>query len=311
MGKHKITLLLSLVLASFLWGVAFTNMKVFAANSSGNAIEIESIDYVVENIHPRYWQGDFNPKEPRLFITFYIYIKNLENCIDSIKKVEVYDSSGNPWTINLDKNTDDSMRFIGAGTRFFDETLSNSGSVLYINNYRVVITTKENEKISESFSVCEPGQKEGSAKKFLFNEDYRGQKNNSYIEALSWGKIDSAIYRKGTFDVNFSVNDRRVFNARLEFYDKNKKYLGATRWFINSHSKEILDSLNNGNNFHTDGQINNVQVINQEIEVEKSKNIKKTKFIVLITKDGNQYANSEDPDNFNHESFSEPFELKK
>jgi len=309
MGKPKITVLISLVLLSVLWGVTCANMPVFADNSSKNSIEIESVDYKIENIHPRFWQGDFNPNDPRLYITFYIYIKNLENCINNIKKVEVFDSSDNPWTINLEQNTNESMLFIGGGTRFFDKMLSNTGAVLYLNNYRVVITTQENQKISKSFTICEPGQKEGSRKKYLFSEDYRGQKDDSYSEALKWGKIESALHRNGTFDIKFTVNDGRTINAKLEFYDKNKNFLGSTPWFINSFSKESSDSLNNGTKLYTDGQINTIQVKDKEIEVEKFKKINKAKFIVLVTKDGKQHANSKNPADFNHESYSEPFEL--
>jgi hypothetical protein len=310
MRKSSLSLFLSMILVLTLWGGVFPNTNVWAANSPAKTIEIDSVDYMIENINPLYWQDVSNLKVPRIFITFYIYINNLENCIDTIKKVEVYDSSDKPWIMDLKKNTDASMRYIGGGTRFFDTTLSLTGSVLFLNNYQVVITTKDNEKIIKPFTICEPGQKEGSTKRFLFSADYRGQKDDSYVEALRWGKISSAAYQNGTFDVDFTINDERTSNARMEFYDQKKNYLGATPWFVNSFSKETIDSLNNGGKLHTEGQMNHLQIMNNEIMVNKSKKISKTKYVVLITKDGNQYGDSDNPDNFNHNSCSEPCEVK-
>lgn len=311
MAKLHRTLLLSLVWVSLVLGIGLPNSNVWGAEPAGNPIVIENVDYSIDNIHPGFWGGKFNPNTPRLVIAFYIYIKDLANCLGNIKDIKVYDANGlAPWAIPLQDNVDENMQFIGGGTNFYDETLSNNGTVLCLKDYRVEVQTKDGVKVAKTFTVYEPGKHEDTAKKYVYSEDYRGQKNDSYVEALQWGKIVSAVYQKGTFEVQFTVNDSRTANVKMQFLDKDKNYLGETRWLVNSFSKEVFASLNDGEQFYCDGQPNQVEIENNEILVQKSKNITKTKFVVLITKDGNQYSDAKDPSDFNFRAYSEPFELK-
>jgi hypothetical protein len=36
------------------------------------------------------------------------------------------------------------------------------------------------------------------------------------------------------------------FQCQTGIFDKKKNFLGTTSWFVNSFSKETIDSLNNG-----------------------------------------------------------------
>ncbi len=311
MVRTKRLALYSILLAFFLAGFYANLPKALAAATGVEPLEIERFDYYIENIHPSYWAGKPNPEEPRLYITFYVYFKNLEDHIGNIEKVQIFDAFDNPWTIDLKKNTPDSLQFIGGGSSYWDNTLSSMGTVLCINEYRVVVTMKDQETLSKTFTVYEPGQKTGSTKKFIYNEDYRGKKDDSYIAALQWGTINSVTYHNNIFDIRFTISDPRTANAKFEFFDKNKKYLGQSRWLVTSFSKEVLPSLNNGNSLATDGQPNTVQIRPGHLNLEKGKNINRTKYIVLVTKDGEQFSDSKDPDDFYYISYGEPTALQK
>ena len=297
-----------LILITLFFTASITLWTTSAYSALANPITISKVEYIIENIHPTFWGDKPDSSFPRLFYNFFIYINDFKNSINNVKEVGVEDPHGIYWVINLKKNT--SYGYIGGYVRFYNTALSETGSVLAMKNIKVIIITKDGQKIEYPISLPEPGKIETSEKSYLFVETYRGKLQNNYVQALKLGKISSAaIVDKNQLVLDFSIDDSRVFNGRVVLYDKKMNYLGESRQFIIPFSKEILSTLNKGDNFFVDNQINHLTLNESQVAFEKGGKISKVKYINLWLTDGAQFADAENPDYFNYVSRSEIFEV--
>ncbi|MGE5582927.1 MAG: hypothetical protein ACM3X9_10385 [Bacillota bacterium] len=275
---------------------------------SAKTLQITKIDTHIENIHPSFWAGETNPNGPRLFYDFYIYIDNLRQNIRKIKEVRIENKYGTYWIIEHKHHQNLNKGYIGGGL-WYDSTISKNGAILTLKDMKAIITLTNKTTVEEPFSIPEPGALSPANIDFVYCETYRGKLTKAHSPALKLGIINSAALVDNTFTINFTINDQRVANGILKFYDQNKKYVGETDDFMNPVTGEVLEFLNDGKEFYTDERANTFRINDSQIYYEKGRHSSDAHYVELVLYDGAQFASSNNPDDYLYVSRSELFGL--
>lgn len=286
-----------------------SSVSLIAASEQTKPMIVKKVDAIIDNIHPSLLSKEITSGVPRLFCTLYIHLEDFQETYSQIKEAGVYDSFDTYWPIDLKKDVNPNYGFLRLV--FFNSKLSESGSLLSIKDLTVYLKLKDEQVIEYPFSIPEPGAAAPTKMDFVYAESYHGKMQTTYIPALKLGSIRFARFEdKKTINLDFMVNDKRVFNGRIVFYDKNMKYLGESRPFVTSFSKEILSTLNKGTAFNVNNQINRLILSESQIQFTKGGKMSKIKYAGLWLSDGAQFTNSDNPDNYNYASHSEIYEIK-
>ncbi|HYH01812.1 MAG TPA: hypothetical protein VEC37_01815 [Bacillota bacterium] len=281
--------------------------SLYAEATSSQSLKIKKIDFYIDNLHPLFYDTPkVNPNsQPRLYYNFYIYIDNLQNHISNIKEVQIQNGFGIYWRIDHKSEVNLVWGYIGSSSGWFDTVTSNNSAVLSIQDLKAVIIMNDGTVIEEVFSIPEPGALKPDTKGFVFADTYRGKMDDNYVPALKYGSIQRVQLKDDTFYIDFNINDSRVANGKLMLYDKKRNYIGESKIFINVYSREILDGLNQGKAFYTDGTNNTVELTNYDIILEKGRKANQIKYVALKLMDGNQFIGTETPDLFYYDSYSQ------
>lgn len=289
----------------FLLAFGATDFSAFATSHKCADIEIISVDYLIENIHPSYWDGAFDPESPRLYFNIYISIKDLKENLNLLQEVRVYDMYNNFWTIDLPDQANLDLGYLGGMLFWYDKVLSKNSTLLTIKDLTIRITTTDGKIIKYPLSLAEPGAAKPSSTKFIFAEPYRGRTSDFHTPALKLGIIQSVILNEAEIKAKFTIEDPRVANGCFQFFDEDRHFIGESPRFINSYSGEFLASLNNGNVLHLNNMENLFTLALNEIEFTDGLSAADISYIQLLLTDGGQFAETNDPTNFYYTSRSE------
>ena len=271
-------------------------------------ISITQIDYLIENIHPTYW-AEYNADSERLFYNFFIYIDKLKDKIKKIKQARIYNVYGTYWELNLEKELDLKEGYLGGICDFSDTLLTENGSLLALKDLKVEITLTSGRKVEQTFSIAEPGSMTPT-KGFIYSETYRGKITPDRVPALKLASIAAADRTNRRYRIRFSVNDSRVTGGSLWLLNQDKNYIGETKKFINPYSSEVSPFINDGKTFYTDGTENRFECDESQLTLEEGNKAADIKYVLVHLNDGAQYADSQDPSNYNYDSISELFPLE-
>lgn len=280
---------------------------LFAADKK-DEITITQIDYLIENIHPTYW-AEYNSDSERLFYNFFIYIDKLKEKIKKIKQVRIYNVYGTYWELDLQKELDLEEGYLGGICDFSDTLLTGNGSLLSLKDLKVSLLLNNGKKVEQIFSMAEPGSL-NPVKNFVYSETYRGKIAPDRILALKLGAIAAVERSGGQYSFRFTIDDARVSGGSLWLLNQAKNYIGETKKFVNPYSGEVTQFLNNGKAFYTNGTENLYQCDESQLILEDGNKVTDIKYILLHLNDGAQYADSQDPANYNYDSISELFPLE-
>ncbi|OHD14450.1 MAG: hypothetical protein A2086_09010 [Spirochaetes bacterium GWD1_27_9] len=243
-----------------------------AVKQENKTLTIKKIETIIENIDYSYWNTSNSNNS--LYYNFYIYYNENDIEINDIEYCKLKDMNDRNWTINLNEYFDSEDKYIGGYFRFYDNDISNNGSVLMLKDLRIIIKLKNNI-VNYDLNIDSPtnpnNENSNSEYLFVYNEDYKGRINKNYIYAIKRSEILNKEKKENNIKIEFIIDDKRVKTGKIWFYNKENKYSAYSKtMFVNEYSGEIANFINNGKIFNTDGNINILNIKNEEIQYKNN-----------------------------------------
>lgn len=258
-----------LMLAVFAFSCLSSQNTKETTNQDNKKISIKKIEVLIDNIDSSFWKKKM--EDQSLYYNFYIYYNEPDLTANDIAFCNVSSVFDIKWTIDLNEYFNPESNYIGGIGRWYDSKISNNGSVLGIKDLKVSIKLKNNYILNYNLSLNGPDEY-NSVYSNVYNEDYKGEKNGSYISAIKRAKIINKEKLENSLKIEFSVDDIRVNTGEIWLYNKDNQYIGEARnSFINVYSREISDYLNNGKVLNTSGEVNIINLKRENIEYDNEK----------------------------------------
>ena len=260
----------------------------------------------MENIDDSYW-SDFSNKHSAN-IGFLIYFEESELTAEYIEKVvitapnDVYWNFDNPETI---KN----LFIEGTFGRFYSLYQTDNSSIIPIGDYTFEVTYSNGRTVTKDLTVPAPGSTTVGTYAYAYTEDYTGTPGSNYIPLPKKANISSAINdtTDSEITVNFSIDDSKIYNGVLRFYDSAGNYITSTDYFVDWEDGTLSSILNGGYSLNTNGS-NTVIVSYSDLEFDSDESGSDISFCHIILTDGKQYDVS-DINIYDCRSISEKFEI--
>jgi hypothetical protein len=218
------------------------------------------------------------------FLLFQVFIDDPDGH-DDIEEIDVIHPDGFAWYIEDDY--DEAGGYWG-GWYYYSNSAPHA---VVLGIYEVVARDSADHEITASVSINTPGSSIGSG--FIYSEDYTGPTVGG-VEMLNRATSPSGTKGASELSLSFMVNDSRVNNGRISFYDSNGDWITVSDWF--------KDIINGGSGLNTDGSLNTLNISSSKLDLQGYSYSDVAGYHVALF-DGAQYA-PEDTQ-YDHRSFSE------
>jgi hypothetical protein len=242
-----------------------------------------NIGWAASNVDLSYggkW-GDTQPATA--FRLFQVLIDDPDGRED-IVEIDVIDPEGRTWYI--EDHYLEAYSYWGGWWYYVDSRPNR----VELGIYEVVARDSAGHEITSSVSFNSPGSLGGSG--FLYSEDYTGSTVGG-VEMLNRASNLSGTKGASDLSISFSVNDSRVFNGWIWFYDGSADFITNSDWF--------KDTINGGSGLNTGGTSNTVNLSVDDLDLGSYAFSDIAGFHVILT-DGAQYAPEDTY--FDHRSIS-------
>jgi hypothetical protein len=253
-------------------------------NNTGKIASITSVDAVVENIDPDWWDTSSNSS---LFVTFHIAYKGMPIDLATLEYVRVYKSDmAASFNIPLQEVYFDGVdKVIGRGIRFVDGDYNNA---LPLTDMKCIIKYDWGFSSVRVFDIPGPGESVASGIPFAYTEDYPTSGPTGSVQAIRRAVISS--YDKDTsVDITFTGNDSRVYSGRVDFFDSSRDLLGRTLDFVDYETGTVASIINNSTTVHTDDSSNVVHIEESDIHFFDNSGFADIVYFSVVLTDGAQY----------------------
>ena len=251
--------------------------------------------WAIESIDPSFWTKRGDNSNATALRNFWIYASDPDG-IEDIIYVSVTDPGGTNWTLR-DNDTgkdhyDDEGEFFGGWRRYYDTDQPNA---VILGQYTVLVRDSAGNEVTDTISVNSPGTNSGSD--FIYSENYTGLTSGS-IEMLKRATIIDVMKGQDDMTLQFQVDDSRVFNGFIWFYDDSTNYI---TW-----SGLIKNKVNEGVGFFKDGTTNTLKIQSSDLELGDF-TFDNIKGIHLVLRDGIQFSPKENV--YDHRSVSQYYTI--
>ena len=241
------------------------------------------VGWTAENIDPSYWTKRGDTSNATAFRDFWVYVDDPDG-VDDIVLIQVTDPNYSTWTLQNSETGksyyDEDGGFWGGWMRHYD---SDSPHTVVLGTYMVFARDSAGNEITTSVSFNAPGSSSGSG--FIYSENY-SLSTAGGSKMLQRATSISGIKGASDITIQFKVDDTRVINGYVWFYDNTLNYITGSDWFrttINSNSGII----------YTDGiTANTLQISSSELDLGSYSLSDVNGFHIVLT-DGAQYAPNE------------------
>jgi hypothetical protein len=238
------------------------------------------VGWTAENIDPSYWTKDGGTSNATAFRDFWIYVDDPDG-VGDIVLITVTDPNDSTWTLQNSEtgksHYDEDGGFWGGWERYYD---SDSPHALILGTYTVLVRDSAGNEITTSVGFNAPGSSSGSG--FIYSEDYTLSTAGG-SKMLQRATSISGIKGASDITIQFKVDDTRVINGFIWFYDYTADYITWSDFFrgtINSNSGII----------YTDGiTTNTLLILASELDLGSYTLSDVAGFHIVLT-DGEQYA---------------------
>jgi hypothetical protein len=206
-----------------------------------------------DNKPTSFWQDDGSGAT--MFITCFIIDKSRTITNSVISEINLYGTYGVCWGVNT---TIDGIT-IGEWERRYSFEFSLDGSVLPVDNYTLELITTNNQIYQRELTLSEISPSLSATDKFIVSNEYSGTFNQGFIKALDRPSISKAIINDRMLEIEFTVNDPRIHNFDLTFYDNNLDSVVNIEYVYNGITGQILPNVNDGQDLYFDGKTNRVE----------------------------------------------------
>lgn len=246
-------------------------------SGSKNSIEITSDGFYIENIDTGFWSS--NPPSATMFLTLFInYPANLDE--NDISVVEASSPDEYVWKLYPDDlYIDTDYRYIKLSRLWNDY----DSARVNLGEWKVTLTLKDGSTGSCTIVVGEPNSATGPVSEYATSE----MPGTNDVAAISVPSINSAVYDSSSdkLTITFTVNDSRVRNGFIWFYDDFDEYVGNTDFFKNENG--VLSSI--FTSFKTDGTLNTATIALNDFDEKTISSLAEVKSFCIIVTDGAQY----------------------
>lgn len=259
----------------------------FEEKKEEKTIHLKSLGWVIENLD----EGAFG-YEAGCYYNFWIHYEGeIELSEIEYAKVKILNNSsenGGFWTLNLiPKYFNKERKVVGGWTRNY---LNSNRAILPIGKLEAEIKLKNGTVSKIEREVPAPGSLTSGNYKFVYNSEQYTSSQSEYVPNLKRAKATKAS--KSLVDeevqIEYNVNDNKVFNGAVYFYDNFNNFVGAVDYFRDIKSQNVIVS-----SFDTTG-INNILVLKKtDISFETGKEFKDIYKCYIILYDGKQYLEEE------------------
>jgi len=246
--------------------------------------------WVTENIDNSFWTKDGGSGGGTAYFDIWIEASDPDG-IDDITYVKVTNPEGYYWVLR-DSGTgkdhyDPEGGFFGGWRRYYS---SDHPHKFILGLYSVLVRDSTGNEATDSVNFSAPGSTSGDG--FIFSEDYTGSTVDG-IEMLKRASITNAAKGIREITIEFQVDDDRVYNGFVWFYDNSAEYITWSGLFKNT--------INSGAGIYTNGATNTLRIQSFDLELG-SYNWADIKGFHVILRDGAQFSPEED---WEHRSISQ------
>ena len=256
-------------------------------------IEIESINWIIDSR-----DASFSESVPySASIQFFIYFETPGPTASDIASVHIESPIRDlSWTIAEPAQI--TVLYNAGGNFFwcqlFSESPSANGSVLPVGTYNFTIRYSNGSIAKSSLLVPAPGEIETGSTLYVYTEDYMEASNppSDYAALPRRANNISAVRSASELTIKFSVNDSKIYNSEVWFYDSEQAYIGTTDWFRDFSTGSVSSALNDGK-LYNDGTENTLVLPESDIQFEYGKGMNDIDSLLIILTDGIQYTSND------------------
>ncbi|WP_028972426.1 hypothetical protein [Spirochaeta cellobiosiphila] len=176
-----------------------------------------------------------------------------------------------------------------------DRNMSNSfygkrtGDTIRTKTYQFTFTRKDGSTSSIDFAIPAPGSKNVGEYNYITIDSELG-KSPQYATMLPTASSIEAYKTDNDISVSFTINSKIAHDGYLVFYSEEEDYVGLTLDFRNANQL-IFGKLNYGQDFYTDGRLNQVLLMEKDIKFAQGYSLDDISSVIVVIMDGAQYGN--------------------
>ncbi len=231
----------------------FISATWFAADR----LTVEITGWVIDNIDKSYWtKWGYTDVWGTAFFNIWVEANDPDG-IDDITYVEVSDPEGWYWVLR-DSSTgidlyDPEGGFFGGWRLWYSSSYPNA---VYLGQYTALVRDSDGNEATDTQFFSRPGSTSGNG--FVYSEDYKGITTGG-IEMIKRANIISKTKEADDITIEFQVDDSRVFNGFIWFYDSSAEHITWSGYFKNT--------INGGAGLNVDGTTNTLVIQSSDLDL--------------------------------------------
>ncbi len=275
---------------------------IFILTSCGSAMvqddlyaDISSVVWYSQNIDKSFWSNGTTGASNFMYSTLYYKGEDVNKA--EFHRVQMI-KNNEEWNFYLGEDTFNREKKKIGGMRSFSKKCSTNGSVLPIGSVEYRIELDNGYKSKKTVTIPVPGELSNNGYKFVYNEDYTGTTDSTYVQALKRATVTSQTKGASDITVKFTVTDNRVFSGRLFLFNSSKKLIAYTPVFRSFAAGKTVNKA-----ILSDGSENTLNYTSSSISYENGYTFSNISAVAVQLTDGAQYL-SDGSKSYNYESIS-------
>lgn len=241
--------------------------------TGGNVVAVVDHGWWIENISPAYWTGEAPPATA--FANLQLKYSGDVAATD-ITSLTVTNPDGAKWSLTPDELiVDTTAKWITAARLYVSDT-----DTIRLGEWTAVLDLKSGAHLSQRFTFSEPGS---SIASHLYATT--GMASDVSVAMLALPQVTRANSAGDSIVVCFTVNDQRVKNARVWFYDAGN-LLASSGPLVDDSGK--LTAVTDA--FANDGTSCQVRITPDNLSSTTLTSLSGILRCVVVVMDGAQYA---------------------
>jgi len=279
-----------------LWIISFIVSSIIflyfisCANNGNEPPTCEITHWCTENIDESYWTKWGYTGGGTAYFDIWVEASDPDG-IDDITYVKVTNPEGTYWVLRDSETGKDQYDpeggFFGGWRACYS---SSHPHAVYLGQYTALVRDSDGNEVTDTQLFSKPGSTSGNG--FVYSEEYMGSTTGG-IEMIKRATITSKINGVNDITIEFQVDDSRVYNGFIWFYDSSAEYITWSGFFKNT--------INGGAGLHVDGTTNTLVIQSSDLDLGSFTWGDITGFHVVVC-DGSQYSPKEDY--YDHRSIS-------
>ena len=201
------------------------------SDEAGPTVTVTGVGWVEENIDPSFWISP-PPNDNTAFFDFWIHYEG-DIAYDDLQYARVYLPDGGYWDLAPTVDFLDTTKKVIGGWRrwWWDPT----PDMLPIGPMRAEVKLRNGANSSAVFNIPAPGSSTSGTYTLMYTEDATSPPLASapMVRRATPGAMNTVTTATQTITITFSVDDTKVYDGWVWFYDLSKTYLGVSKVFMN------------------------------------------------------------------------------